>query len=132
MENSCWIIEGNYEAFRQQERLVDADKIIYMPFSRFTCLFRVLKRHWRYRNKSHFGRAPGCREKTDWTFIRWILFDSRTKARMDHFNCIVEQYNDKIIKICNQKQLNLFKQQYVANQEIRINNKQEKAGNPQK
>ena len=52
MKNESWVIDGNYTNFLQSKRLEEADYIIYMKFSRLNCLFRVLKRYFKYKNAS--------------------------------------------------------------------------------
>ena len=46
--NENWVIEGNYSAFLQKERLEMADKIIFFDFPRRVCFPRVVKRFFIY------------------------------------------------------------------------------------
>lgn len=105
MDNDSWIIDGNYNGFLQKERLEQADKIIFMNFSRINCLYRAMKRYFMNRNTTRESMANGCIEKMDWEFIWWILYGGRTKTRRKHYNQIKALYKNKIVILKNQKQL---------------------------
>ncbi|HEQ4270661.1 TPA: DNA topology modulation protein FlaR, partial [Streptococcus pyogenes] len=47
-----WIIEGNYANCLYEERMSEADYIIYVNFSRFHCVYRAFKRYLNYRGKT--------------------------------------------------------------------------------
>ena len=40
-ENNKWVIDGNYTKFFREKRLEEADMIIFLSFSRWTCLTSV-------------------------------------------------------------------------------------------
>ena len=66
-----WIIDGNYtRAF--DYRIERADSIIFIDFSRYFCIYRVLKRRIQNRGKTRYDLAEGCIEKIDWEFLKWI------------------------------------------------------------
>ena len=44
MENSGWVIEGNYEKLLLEERLGSADIVLILDFSRWVCVSGALKR----------------------------------------------------------------------------------------
>ena len=37
--NASWVIDGNYRKLEYERRLQEADRIIFMDFNRFSCLF---------------------------------------------------------------------------------------------
>lgn len=76
--HSQWVIDGNYGCLSYQQRMEEADQIIFMNFNRFVCLYRAIKRLFRYRGKTRESITEGCIEKIDFEFIRWILYDGRT------------------------------------------------------
>lgn len=110
MQNSSWVIDGNYNAFFQKERLEQADKIIFMNFPRRICIYRAFKRYFKYRNTTRESMTNGCIEKMDWEFIWWILHEGRTKKRRDHYNKIATDYKDKIVILKNRKEVDSFLQ----------------------
>jgi len=68
----CWVMDGNYGG-TMDVRITAADTIIFLNFSRVTCLYRVFKRAFRYRGHTRPDLADGCPEQLpDWEFIRWI------------------------------------------------------------
>lgn len=105
MRNKDYIIDGNYTALFRGERLEQADKIVFLSFNRITCLIRVIKRYFEFKNKVRASAADGCIEKLDFEFIRWVLHDGRTKSIKDSYKNILNTYSFKTVVIKNQKQL---------------------------
>ena len=103
MKNDSWIIDGNYREFYQEERLEEADKIIFMNFSRITCFKQAFMRYLKSRNKVRESMAEGCIEKFDFEFVSWILKDGRTKNHKKHFSNICRKYNHKTMICKNRK-----------------------------
>lgn len=103
-----WVIDGNYSKLFYERRLEEADKIILLLFNRFSCLLRAYKRFKKYKNKTRPDMAEGCKEKLDREFIKWILFESRTRPAKERYRRVITQYKDKAIVIKNQKKLNEF------------------------
>lgn len=68
---SRWIIDGNYSNTLEM-RIQHADTIILLDFSRYLCLYRVLKRRIQYHNQTRPDMAPGCLEQLDLPFITRI------------------------------------------------------------
>lgn len=110
MLNTAWVIDGNYKKFLQNDRFQQADFLIFLDFNRFSCFFRALGRYFHYRGQTRECTAKGCIEKFDWEFVRWILFESRTRKRKKQQEEILQTYSEKAIIIKNQKQLNNFMQ----------------------
>ena len=50
-KHKTWVIDGNYSWCFYEERMQDADQIIFLNFSPLTCLFRAFKRYLKYRGK---------------------------------------------------------------------------------
>ena len=108
MKQDDWVMDGNYSSLLQKERLEQADHIIFMNFSCWSCLWRVLKRYLKNRNKTRESIAEGCIEKIDLEFVWWVLYAGRTTAKKKKYKEIVERYQDKVIIIKNQRQLDEF------------------------
>ncbi|WKA60105.1 DNA topology modulation protein [Planococcus shenhongbingii] len=68
---SQWIIDGNYNG-TLDIRLRAADCIIFMDLPRSLCLYRVLLRMVRYRNKQRPDMATGCEEHFNFSFLKWV------------------------------------------------------------
>jgi len=82
LKKDRWIIDGNYTGTFFKERLNSADMIIFLDINRFVCLWRVIKRYFKYRGKSRPDMGDGCSEKLDFEFIYWVLFEGRQKRFM--------------------------------------------------
>lgn len=103
-----WAIDGNYSSLYLEERLEKASMIIIFHFNRWNCLYRVIKRYIKYFGKTRPDMGKGCKEKIDFEFIKWILYDGRSKKVIKRDNHIIEKYHHKVIIIHNQKELNEF------------------------
>ena len=103
-----WVIDGNYSKLSYARRLEEADLIILLLFNRFTCLRRAYRRYRQYAHGTRPDMAQGCKEKFDWAFIKWILWEGRTKRKRDQFQQILTQYGHKAVSIKNQEQLNQY------------------------
>jgi adenylate kinase family enzyme len=76
VERECsrpkWIMEGNYtETF--DLRLAACDTVIFLHLPSLLCLWRAIVRTYQYRFLSRPDVPPGCAEKLDLRFLRWIL-----------------------------------------------------------
>lgn len=49
--NASWVIDGNYRKLEYERRLQEADRIIFMDFNRFSCLFRAYRRYLDHEGK---------------------------------------------------------------------------------
>ncbi|KNH35780.1 DNA topology modulation protein [Exiguobacterium acetylicum] len=66
-----WIIDGNYGGTLDL-RIKAADTIIFLDLPRTLCLYRALKRTWRYRKTGRPDMAADCPEKLSFDFLKWI------------------------------------------------------------
>jgi adenylate kinase family enzyme len=78
MQSETWIMDGNYGG-TMDARLALADTVIFLDLPRLTCLTRALQRRVQYHGRSRPDIAPGCPEKIDLEFLRWIWGFPRTK-----------------------------------------------------
>ena len=99
------VIDGNYSGLFYERRMSEADIIILLLFNRFSCLYRVIRRYKQYKNTTRPDMGEGCNEKLDWEFIKWVLFDGRTKRAKNRYNSVISRYSEKVIVVKNQKQL---------------------------
>ena len=103
-----WVIDGNYTSVHYERRMMEADRILFLSFSRLACLLRATKRYHAYRGKSRPSAAEGCNEKLDAAFVRWILFDGRTKDRRARYDRVAAGYPEKFVRIKNQRALTAY------------------------
>ena len=66
-----WLKDGNYSGTLDL-RIPAADTIIYLDFPPLLCLWRVIKRRFQYENGGRPDMAPGCDERLDAGFLKWI------------------------------------------------------------
>jgi adenylate kinase family enzyme len=66
-----WVMDGNFGGTLPQ-RIKRADAIVLLDISRWICLWRVAKRAVKYRGMHRPDMAPGCQERFDLEFVRWI------------------------------------------------------------
>ena len=67
----AWIMDGNYPKSLKR-RLARATSAILLDIPRPVCLFRCGKRLFKNWGQSREELAPGCVEKMDWDFFKWI------------------------------------------------------------
>ena len=108
-ENGC-VIDGNYRKLEHERRMEEADLIIYLNFNRWICYFRCLRRSRKYKNKVRSSIAPGCEEKFDFAFQKWILHDGRTKPKLKRYAALVERYRGKSVELRSRKDVERFKE----------------------
>ncbi len=99
-----WIMDGNYGS-TMDYRLEQADTVIFLLYPRFLCLTGIFKR---LLVSPRVDKIPGCREKIDWEFIRYVW--TYNKIQAPKIIKKAEKLKDKQIFILqNRKQLeNLF------------------------
>lgn len=68
-----WIIDGGFTTGNVDVRFARADTIVLFDLPAALCLYRALKRYWTYRGETRPDLAPGCPEKFDLAFYRYIL-----------------------------------------------------------
>ncbi|MFC4024585.1 DNA topology modulation protein [Oceanobacillus longus] len=79
LQNDAWIIDGNYGG-TMDERLSQADIIIFLHYKTIRCLYRIIKRRLQYHNKTRPDMGIDCPEKLDWEFFNWVRNFNRTKV----------------------------------------------------
>ncbi len=72
-EGESWVMDGNYFSNGAgEERLAACDTIVFLDFPRRVCLWRVFGRIARSYGRVRSDLGPGCPEKFDPEFIRWV------------------------------------------------------------
>ena len=108
MQKPSWVIDGNYTYLLREERMRDADEIIFLNYPRLICLFRALKRHREFRGNTRESMADGCIERMNLEFAWWILHKGRERARVNGFWNIVRTYPQKSTVIRSDRELKRY------------------------
>jgi adenylate kinase family enzyme len=106
--HDAWVIDGNYSKLFYDRRMAEADEIILLLFNRFDCLHRAYRRYRKYKNTTRPDMAEGCNEKFDFEFIKWILWEGRSKKARKRYKDVISKYPKKTVVIKNQKQLDRY------------------------
>ena len=101
-----WVIDGNYSKLSFERRMEEADVIILLLFHKLSCLRRVTRRYWSYKECTRPDMAEGCKEKLDWEFVKWVLWKGRSKESRQRYADICARYPKKTVVVRNQRQLN--------------------------
>ena len=110
VKNENWVIDGNYSWCCYEERMEQADQIIFLNFSALNCLLRAFKRYLKYKGKVRESMADGCPERFDWEFIRWILWDGRTNNAKERYQKLSDTYPEKMHILHSQAEIDYFLQ----------------------
>ena len=108
MAKPSWVIDGNYTHMLRDQRLQEADEIIWLNYPRLICLIRALKRNRDFRGKSRESMADGCIERMEWGFVWWILHKGRTRAIVKRYRAIAAQYPQKTAVIKSDQSLRRY------------------------
>lgn len=101
-----WIIDGNYNR-TMPERLRYCDTVIYLDFSRWACLYGIFKRLLTNIGKTRPDMGPGCKEKVDWEFVKWVWNFNKNK-RDRYYRMLNEAEGVETIVLKNRRMVNRF------------------------
>ncbi|HYJ91136.1 MAG TPA: hypothetical protein VEV84_07505 [Pyrinomonadaceae bacterium] len=71
LKGDAWIIDGNYTATVEM-RLAACDTAIFLDIRRTLCMWRVIRRTFRFFRRSRPDMADGCREWLDFQFLLFV------------------------------------------------------------
>jgi adenylate kinase family enzyme len=71
VKEPTWIIDGNYFS-TFDVRLWACDTVVWLDLPIWVCLASVLWRYLIYRGRARPDLDPGCPERLDWAFLRYI------------------------------------------------------------
>lgn len=106
LKKDKWIIDGNYDR-TLKERLKACDTVIYLDYSRITCLLGVIKRVLSSYGKSRADMADGCPERFDLEFMKWI-WNFNKNHRDDFYNILKAEREKSVYIFNNRKDCNKF------------------------
>jgi adenylate kinase family enzyme len=67
-----WVFDGNHTHVGKAERIARADLVVVLERRRLVCLWRVLRRRLLHHGQTRTDMAPGCAERLDLAFLRFI------------------------------------------------------------
>lgn len=105
-----WVIDGNYRkpCYLYARRMAEADRILFLDFNRAACFTRAVRRWGKYHGRERASMGPGCPEKMDLEFARWILHDGRTLRQRAGYGALLAKYADKATVIRSQRELDAY------------------------
>jgi adenylate kinase family enzyme len=107
LDQEEWIIDGNYGGTMEM-RLAASDTIVFLDLPRTVCVWRVLKRVFRYKKGGRSDMADGCEERFDWEFLRWTWnYPRDSKPKVE--NMLKRFETEKaVIRLRSRKAVNTF------------------------
>src|SRR5688572_3237388 len=89
----AWIMDGNFGSSLEL-RLKKCDTVLFLEMPRTVCVFRALKRAFKYKGSTRPDMGAGCNEKFDLEFLRWIWnYPKKDKLKIEN---LLEKYDEKI------------------------------------
>ena len=101
-----WIMDGNFNR-TIEVRIAKCDTIIYMDFSRVTCLLGVLKRVITTHGKVRPDMGEGCPERFDLEFLKWV-WSFNDKNRQRYYKILNETQGVETIVLKNRRMVKRF------------------------
>jgi adenylate kinase family enzyme len=71
VERERWILDGTF-AKSLDLRLPRADTVVFLDYPRYLCMLRMAKRVLSTFGQVRCDMAPGCPERFDWVFTKWV------------------------------------------------------------
>ena len=83
--------------------------MIYLDFSRFSCLLGVVKRILTTYGSVRPDMGAGCPERLDWEFLRWVWNFNKNKREKNH-RLLKEAEGTAVIILKNRRDVKKFLQ----------------------
>ncbi len=106
MEKPQWIMDGNYNR-TLPERLKCCDTVIYLDFSRVSCLLGVAKRIITTYGRVRPDMGEGCPERIDLDFLKWVWNFNKNK-RENYYRLLNEAEGVETIVLKNRRMVRRF------------------------
>jgi adenylate kinase family enzyme len=89
-----WIMDGEFRNSLDL-RLPRADTVIFLDMPRWLSLMRVARRTGRHFGRTRIDMAPGCTERFDWAFMKYIWrYQRKVRPRL----CVkLQEFGDSLI-----------------------------------
>jgi adenylate kinase family enzyme len=100
-----WVMDGNFSG-TMKRRAEIADAIVFLDLPRWLCLLRVLKRVVLGFGRTRADVAPGCPERFEWAFIKWVWnYPNRSRPKT---LALLRHYPGSIVILTNRGQVGLW------------------------
>lgn len=106
MEKPQWIMDGNYNRTLQL-RLQHCDTVIYLDFSRWACLWGVVKRIITTYGTVRPDMGEGCPERIDLEFLKWV-WNYNKNNRERNYRLLNEATHIQTIVLKNRRMVKRF------------------------
>ena len=106
LEKSRWIIEGNYDRTLPM-RMQYCDTLIWLDYSRFACMSGWLKRMLLNWGRVRPDMAPGCLERFEWEFAKFI-WNFGKENREKYYRLLNEAEGVETIVLKNRRMVKRF------------------------
>lgn len=102
--NEQWVIEGNYSG-TLPSRIAQSTHVIFLDYPRYLYIYRVIKRLLTTYGTVREDMAPGCRERIDFAFLRYV-WEFKTKRRKNLMSFVQSEVpgNCELISFKNPKE----------------------------
>ena len=101
-----WIIDGNFDRTIPQ-RLSRCDTVLYLDFSRWTCVMGVAKRILTTYGTVREDMGEGCPERFDLEFLKWV-WDFNKNKRQKNYRLLEEAEGVEVIILKNRREVKRF------------------------
>jgi adenylate kinase family enzyme len=108
-----WIVDGNYGG-TMDIRLKRADTVIYLDYSTWQCLYRVIKRIIKYKGKIRPDMVEGCPERFNLNFLHYVLVFNLTRRNSILKKIYAYKNNLNVVVLKNDKQV----EEYLSSLEV--------------
>jgi adenylate kinase family enzyme len=102
-----WILDGGFFDTAGSARFERADVAVLLDLPMPLCLFRAIERWWTYRGETRPDLAPGCPEKFDLEFYRYIM-TYRSKQLPQAEALIAAHFRGRLVRIRNEAERAAF------------------------
>ena len=106
LEKEAWIMDGNFSRTLPQ-RIQRCDMVIYLDFSRMSCLLGVLKRVLTTYGKVRPDMGEGCPERMDFGFMKWVWNYNQNK-RENNYRLLNEATHAETVVLKNRRSVRRF------------------------
>ena len=106
VQKEVWIIDGNYHRTIPL-RLEQCDTVIYLDYSRMTCLFGVIQRVLKGYGKSRPDMGGNCPERFDFSFLKFV-WDFNRNNRKNYLEMLSHQKDKSVIIFHNRRECSEF------------------------
>lgn len=107
LEESEWVIDGNYTNVDKAERIGRADLVVVLALPRRTCMWRILRRQTFNFGRGRPDMAEGCVERFEFDFLR-LCWDWH-RRHSDYGEEIIRQAGSTpVIVVRSQREANEF------------------------